>query len=127
MVLAFRKKVAVIVTTASPGRLAEMAAACVGAARSGAEVRVFFRDESIPAICLPSIAERLGAGPDNSGIASLLADLAGSGAVGLYACSSSLYLWGVTSVDLLPSLTGARGLVAFLADDLAGAAEVLSY
>jgi peroxiredoxin family protein len=122
-----KRKVAAIVTMSSADRIAEMAAQCAAAARSGAEVRVFFRDESIPSICLPGVAQRLHAGVDGARIERELASLAESGSVQLYACSSSLYVWGVTSADLLPVMTGARGLVAFLADDLAGADEVLSY
>jgi hypothetical protein len=38
-----------------------------------------------------------------------------------------MYLWGVSSEDLVPAMAGGRGLIAFLADDLAGAAQVLTY
>jgi hypothetical protein len=38
-----------------------------------------------------------------------------------------MYLWGVTADQLLPAITGGRGLIAFLAEDLAGATRALSY
>jgi len=53
-----------------------------------------------------------------------LAELTADGQVQIYACTSSLYVWGLSSQDLLPSVTGGRGLIAFLADDLAEATEV---
>jgi peroxiredoxin family protein len=119
-------RVAAIVTTADPDRLAELAAACGAAARAGAEVRVFFRDESIPAIIRVEAAHRQGIAPGPD-VADLLAELLAAGSVRLYACSSSLYLWGVSAEDLLPLLSGPRGLVAFLAEDVDGASEVLSF
>jgi len=132
--------VAAIVTTGEPSRIAEMAATCQAAARSGAAVRVFFRDESIPPICRPDRARQRGildvssAATEGSagvaqagGLEAVLEELAGSGDVRLYACSSSLYLWGVSAADLLPAISGSRGLVAFLAEDLADATQVLSY
>lgn len=119
---------AVVVTTGDPERLAEMAAVCVEWAARGAAVTVFFRDESIPAVCQAAEAARLSGGASRgpSHVAELLQDLAARERVHLYACSSSLYIWGVGKEALLPGIT-ARGLVAFLADDLAGASEVLSY
>jgi len=140
-------RVAVIFTTGDPRTIAEMATTCMQLAREGAHVRVFFRDESIPALCVPAVAQRLGyrsveapADGDDGGTLrpasseqppepteAVLHLLANSGDVTLYACSSSLYLWGVTARDLLPVMSGARGLVAFLVEDLAGAERVLSY
>lgn len=137
------RRLAVVVTTAEIDALAEMALACSDVARSGAAVRVFFRDESIPAICRTEVAARLLPGapagerehrerpsgdPMPPGpVEVLLQELTKSGDVRLYACSSSLYIWGVESRDLIPAISGARGLIAFLAEDLAGASEVLTY
>ena len=59
--------------------------------------------------------------------AEMLAALRDAGDVRLYACSSSLYLWGVAVSDLLPAIDSARGLIAFLADDVVGSDRVLSY
>ncbi|MEA2640870.1 MAG: hypothetical protein QOF51_2264 [Chloroflexota bacterium] len=138
--------VAAIVTRGDAATIASMTARCTHFAREGARVRVFFRDEAIPAICAPFAATRLGyesgENADNveesvndpgswSGTrqptAAMLHVLAQSGDVQLFACSSSLYVWGVDADDLLPSITGPRGLIAFLVEDLAGARHVLSY
>ena len=117
-------RVAAIVT--SDGKqLREALERCRAAAAEGAAVRVFFRDESIPSLCPPSVWERLAlVGVVDVSIE--LAALKGAGDVTLHACSSSLYLWGIAPDDLLPSIDGVRGLIAFLADDLTGADEVLS-
>ncbi len=134
-------KLAAIVTTGDPQRLTELMDICQAAATAGSELCLFFRDESIPAICRPEARQRLGlfgTGADGSeglgvdearleDVATRLAELAQGERVGLYACSSSLYVWGVTAADLIPAVKGARGLVAFLADDLDGASRVLSY
>lgn len=113
---------------ASGGReiIQQMIAVCEAKAAAGASIRVFFRDESIPAICRPPVCQRLGAEPDPATDRALAA-LKAAGDVRLYACSSSLYLWGLSPADLISPLDGARGLIAFLADDVAGAGQVLSY
>jgi peroxiredoxin family protein len=130
-VLTDPRRIAVIVTVGDAERLLEVARTLGEAARSGAAVRVFFRDESLPAICTPEIASRLmpaaSAGSDANSVHAALQELASAGDVRLYACSSSLYIWGIDSRDLIPALAGARGLIAFLAEDLAGASEVLTY
>jgi peroxiredoxin family protein len=125
---------AVIVTSSDPETLIEMARASCEALESGSAVRVFFRDESIPAICTAEVAARLvpeslaaSLAVTRNAVEAALQELAGAGDARLYACSSSLYIWGVDSGDLIPAITGSRGLVAFLADDLAGAREVLTY
>jgi peroxiredoxin family protein len=125
-----RGRLAVVVTTGDHAALITMAQACADEAHAGAAVRAFFRDESIPAICRADVAARLVPGSDPTtlqDVASALADLGSSGDVRLHACSSSLYIWGVESKDLLPVMAGARGLIAFLAEDLAGASEVRTY
>jgi peroxiredoxin family protein len=123
------EKLAAIVTTGDPARLAELVATCQEAADVGNDVRVFFRDESIPVLCRAEVRERLGLAEveDDLNVEALLNALAGDPHVELYACSSSLYVWGVTGADLIPAVTGARGLIAFLADDLDGSTRVLSY
>ena len=125
------RRVAVIVTTGDPQTLAAMARGCQEAAASGSAVRVFFRDESIPAVCKAEVADRLlpqaAASEEQRAAVQALHELATAGDVRLYACSSSLYLWGVQSADLLPAMSGARGLIAFLAEDLAGASEAHTY
>lgn len=119
-------RVAAIVTSADPQALLSMASACQDAASVGASVRVFFRDESIPAICRPEAARVLLFRSDGS-VHEALEALAATGDARLHACSSSLYIWGVGPESLIPAVSGARGLIAFLADDLAGADRILSY
>jgi peroxiredoxin family protein len=123
-------RVAAIVTVADPERLRELVERCGEAARAGASVTLFFRDESIPLICREEIAAGL-VSPAvlavGRAFAALLAELKAAGDVQCYACSSSMYVWGVRAADLIPALNGARGLIAFLADDLAEATGVLSF
>jgi peroxiredoxin family protein len=107
-----------------------MATTCESAARAGATVTLFFRDETIPLICRQEVAARLtsAGGPAAApAVAAMLGELKAAGNVLCYACSSSMYLWGVSAGDLIPEITGARGLIAFLAEDLAEATEVLSF
>lgn len=118
--------IAVIVTGGDSAPLREIAAICQPAAAQGAAVRIFFRDESIPLICRPDRAQPLGRSPEPE-VAEILEPLRRAGDVRLYACSSSLYLWGLSAADLSPWIDGARGLVAFLVEDLGGASQVLSY
>ena len=92
-------------------------------------MRVLFRDESIPAICTESVRRRLvpAAMSDGASAEPELAELASAGDVRLHACTSSMYVWGVTSQDLVEPMDGGRGLIAFLAEDLAAASQVLTY
>ncbi len=117
--------VAAVVTLGDRTTVERMATECEALACAGASVRVLFRDEGIPAICLAEVRIRIN--PRAANVESVLASLAAAGDVRLYACSSSLYVWGVAGEDLLPAVAGVRGLIAFLADDLAGASKVLSY
>jgi peroxiredoxin family protein len=122
-------RLAAILTIGDTDRLREVAAACARAARSGAAVTLFFRDETIPLICREGVAARLtdAAGLEASrAVAAILNDLKAAGDVHCYACSSSMYLWGVSASELIPTISGARGLIAFLAEDLAAATEVLT-
>lgn len=119
-------RIAAIVTTADSGKLRDLIKVCREAAADGSVVRVFFRDESIPAIGRPEVRIRLGI-PELPDLAPPLGELKAAGDVRLHACSSSLYVWGMVPEDLVEPLDGARGLIAFLAEDLAGADQVLSY
>lgn len=120
-------RTAAVVTQADASVIVEMARVCRAAAGDGAVVRVFFRDESIPVVCLPDVAEQLVGERPAPEIEAALEELVAAGDVRLYACSSSLYVWGITASDLIPAIHGSRGLIAFLVEDLAGAAQVLSY
>jgi hypothetical protein len=129
-------KLAAIVTTGDVRRILDLVETCRAAVEKGQAVRLFFRDESIPLIVTPEVRD--GVAPavppptqearerDAQGLAVALADLATLPHVELSACSSSLYLWGLKAGDLIPAMSGARGLIAFLADDLDGAQQVLS-
>jgi peroxiredoxin family protein len=123
------RRVAAIVTLGDRATFERFAAECSALARAGAQVRVFFRDESIPSICVDAVRRRLlpWEMADDGSAESLLADLAVAGDVRLYACTSSMYVWGVSSQDLIPAMNGGRGLIAFLAEDLAGASQALTY
>ena len=119
-------RLAAIVTSADPQKWHELLDLCRAAVGDGTSVRLFFRDESIPAICRPQVQARLGS-PDVPDLAASLAELKAAGDVRLHACSSSLYIWGVAATDLIEPLDGARGLIAFLAEDIAEADQVLSF
>jgi hypothetical protein len=106
--------------------LLSVAEACRAAANGGAAIRVFFRDESIPAISTDEAAARLGFSSDPA-VHEAFAQLALQADTRLYACSSSLYVWNVRAEDLIPAIAGVRGLIAFLADDLTGADDIRSY
>jgi peroxiredoxin family protein len=129
-------KLAAIITTGDIPRIVELVAICREAATKGTAVRLFFRDESIPLISRTEVRHRITPAlpaqlhEAHEGRARelevALANLATLRDVELSACSSSLYLWGLTAGDLIPAISGARGLIAFLADDLDGAQEVVS-
>jgi DsrE/DsrF-like family len=123
------RRVAAIVTLGDGPTLERFVAECRALAREGAQVRAFFRDESIPSVCVEAIRRRLMLDgiADEASSEALLADLVAAGDVRLYACTSSMYIWGVSSQDLLPVMAGGRGLIAFLAEDLAGAFQTLTY
>ncbi len=137
MVLTQPRQLAAIVTSGDPELMQEMVRVCSEAARSGTPVRVFFRDESIPAIARVDAPRAPGSGGAATApglrqspaqpVDALLEALAAAGDVRLYACSSSLYIWGLEARDLIPAIHGSRGLVAFLAEDMAGAAAVLTF
>jgi len=123
------ERLAAILTVGELDAMTKTLSACQEAADAGATVTLFFRDETIPLICKAEVAAGI---TDEAGIAvgrevaSLLRRLVAAGDVHCTACSSSLYLWGVSPTDLVPEVEGSRGLIAFLADDLAAATRVLS-
>jgi peroxiredoxin family protein len=136
------KRLAVIVAHGELNSLVQAATLLMAAVASGVAVRVFFRDEAIPAITRagagalqPSpvyrdheaeFRRRLAAqGLDD--VAGLLRAIKESGDARLYACSSSLALWGIEPEQLLPEVDEVRGLTAFLLEDVAGADHVLTF
>ena len=132
---------AVIVSRGTLNSLVQVATLLMSAVGSGIRVRVFFRDEAILAITQGAAPPRLSdvyrgkevdvlaelARQGLADVPELLRQVKDVGDARLYACSSSLYIWGVEGSELLPSITGPRGLVAFLVEDLAGAECVLTY
>jgi peroxiredoxin family protein len=125
--VATKRKVAAIVSRADAATVDALVAACQTAALDGEAVRIFFRDESIPSLCRAEVAVSLTGEARQEIIGEKLETLARAGDVRLFACSSSMYLWGMSAADLLPFMAGSRGLIAFLAEDMEDAAEVLSF
>ncbi|HXG05268.1 MAG TPA: DsrE family protein [Candidatus Binatia bacterium] len=136
------KRLAVIVARGELNSLVQAATLLMAAAASGIAVRVFFRDEAIPAVTRAgarglrlsavyqgqeaAIRRRLAAqGLDD--VAGLLRTVKEGGDVRLYACSSSLAIWGVEPDQLLPEIDEVRGLTAFLLEDVAAAHHVLTF
>ena len=123
-------KIAGIVTSGRPAALLNLLRRAIACAEEGSEVRIFFRDEAIPALCVDVVAERLGwpelsggAGPTATALVEALGNIPSTDDLRLYICTSSMYVWGVSAADLRPGVS-ARGLVAFLAEDLDGADDV---
>ncbi|HZT07147.1 MAG TPA: DsrE family protein [Chloroflexota bacterium] len=126
-------RLAAIVASGGVETMAAVIRDCSVRARQGMQVRVLFRDESIPMVCVPDARRRILA-PSvaaeidaNRDLQAGLEELRQSGDVELYACTSSMYVWGITDADLGPAISGGRGLIAFLADHLAGAVLVVTY
>jgi peroxiredoxin family protein len=136
------KRLAVIVARGELNSLVQAATLLIAAVASGVAVRVFFRDEAIPAITRAgaralrlspvyqgqeaAVRQRLAAqGLDD--VAGLLRAIKEGGDARLYACSSSLAIWGAEPDQLLPEIDEVRGLTAFLLDDVAAADHVLTF
>lgn len=136
------KRLAVIVARGELNSLVQAATLLMAAAASGVAVRVFFRDEAIPALTRAgarglrlspayhdqeaAVRRRLAAqGLDD--VAGLLRATKESGDVRLYVCSSSLAIWGVEPDQLLPEVDEVRGLTAFLLEDVAAADHTLTF
>lgn len=125
------ERVAILVTRGDPAALQGLLAACNAALAGGREVRILFRDESIPLVCRPESREQLLPAALEQEIGRFarqfhaeLTRIGENEEVQMFACTSSLYIWGATREDLLPALAGGRGLIAFLADDVDGAVDV---
>ncbi len=136
------KRLAVIVSRGEVNSLVQVATLLLAAVSSGLGVRVFFRDEAIYRITrdgakAPSfsagyrgreaeVTERLAA-QGLGDVPELLRQVKELGDARLYACSSSMAICGVEAADLLPEIDGARGLTAFLLEDVAAADHVLTF
>ncbi len=135
------KTLAVIVSGGSTNHLIQVLTLLMAAVHSDMRVRVFFRDESVkrltpdainryepsPAYAAdPDVPRRL-AKMDLADLHQLCRDIKASGDVKYYACSSSLAIWGLTKEQLIGEVDEARGLPAFLLEDVAAADKVLTF
>ena len=104
-------------------------------------VRVLFRDEAVKrltpeAINRPELSPAYAADPevprrlaklDLADLRKLCRGIKASGDVKYYACSSSLAIWGLKKEQLIEEIDEARGLPAFLLEDMAAADTVLTF
>ena len=135
------KSLAVIVSGGSTNNLIQVLTLLMAAVHEDMRVRVFFRDESLfrltPAAInrielseayrdASAVEQRLKQ-HDLLDVQKLCRDIKASGDVKYYACSSSLELSGMKTKDLIPEIDGARGLPAFLKEEIATADKVLTF
>ncbi len=132
---------AVIATRGSFNSLVQVATLLMAAVGSEMAVRVFFRDEAVLKLTRnrigdidlsdayrgqeQAVRERLAA-QGLTDLAEIFRSVRQSGDVKLYACSSSMAMGGVAVDDLIDGVE-ARGLTAFLLEDLAAADRVLTF
>jgi peroxiredoxin family protein len=119
-------KVAAIATSCDPDVLRRLVGWCEEALARGADASVFLRDEAILQACRPEVAATLGFIPA-ADVQQAFQRLAEPEQVRIWACSSSLYLWGVDAAALISAVSAARGLIAFLAEDVSGADAVRAF
>ncbi len=134
---------AIIVTRGTLNNLVQVATLIRTAAGTGTPVRVLFRDAALLAVR----TDRIGAvefSPEFEGretvtlellraaefedLQSFLRDAKQHGDdVRFYACTSSMYYCNTDAADLIGEIDAPKSLTAFLAEDMAGAATVLSF
>jgi peroxiredoxin family protein len=134
--------VAVLVTRGSLNHLVQVVTACMAATVANASVRVLFRDESVLSITTagakelalsPALVSRAARVQEQlhqhkmTDVSAMLQTLQGHGDVALYACSSSMALYGVAHEELLPEIDAVRGLTAFMIDDVGPADKVFTF
>ena len=135
------RSLAVIVSGGSTNNLIQVLTLLMAAVHSDVKVRVFFRDEAVkrltpeainryepsPAYAAdPDVPRRL-AKLDLTDLHKLAREIKASGDVRYYACSSSLAIWGLKKEQLVEEVDEARGLPAFLLEDVAAADKVLTF
>lgn len=136
------KSLAVMVSGGSTNNMIQVLTLLMAAVHSELKVRVLFRDESVMRLTPEAInrqelssafaaqaeaaAQRL-AKLDLTDLQKLARDIKASGDVKYYACSSSLAIAGLKKEDLIPEIDAARGLPAFLVDEVATADKVLTF
>ena len=136
------RKVAILVTRGSLNHLVQVVTIIMSATVAEASVRVLFRDEAVLSVTV-SGAQRLALSEalrgreaafhaqlqrhDMRDLSTMLQTAKGHGDVRLWACSSSLALYGVTKDELLPEIDGVQGLTAFMIDEIGTADRVLTF
>lgn len=113
------------------------------AALPGTAIRVFFRDESVIKLTVarineynfsdmvrdsgPAIIERLKEA-EFTDLQSFLRDSKEHGDdVKLFACTSSMYMYGISESDLIPEVDEPKALGDFLREDVIGADQVFTF
>jgi len=138
------KKVAIIVSNGSFNNLFQVSTLIRALTASlEASVRVFFRDEAVVKVTRarinelnlsdvvrpmePEIVRRLREA-DFVDLQSFLRDSKEHGDdVKLFACTSSMYMYGVREEDLIPEIDGARTLTDFLLEEVSDAEKVFTF
>ena len=136
------RKVAVLVTRGELNHIIQVVTLLMAATVAEAAVRVLFRDEAVLSITtrgarhLPlsarlrphatAIRARL-KHHDMNDLPTMLQTVKGHGDVRLWACRSSLLLYGVSADALLPEIDGVQGLTAFVIDEMATADQVWTF
>ena len=135
------KSLAVIVSDGSTNNLIQVLTLLMASVHSDIKTRVLFRDASVFRLTPANINRRelssaYGADAgieqrlkrlDLTDLHKLARDIKASGDVKYYVCSSSLAICGLKKEDLIPEVDEARGLPAFLLEDVATADKVLTF
>ena len=135
------KKIAVLVSSGTRNNLGQVASLVMAAVLCDVSVSVLFRDEAAAAVTRgrigslplsPFFAADAGyAGRAEqakmSDVAALFREAKEEGEVKLFACTSSMFLAGVSREDLIPEIDEARGLVSFMIEEMEDADQVLTF
>ncbi|MCS6817723.1 MAG: DsrE family protein [Blastocatellia bacterium] len=138
------KKVAIIVSNGSFNNLFQVSTLIRAlTASQETSVRVFFRDEAIVKVTRARINElnfsdlvrpmeseimRRLREADFVDLHAFLRDSKEHGDdVRLFACTSSMYMYGVREEDLIPEIDGARTLTDFLLEEVSDAEKVFTF
>ena len=142
MVESTLKKLAIIVSNGSFNNLEQVATFAMAAAVCDVAVRVFFRDEAVLKMTKAHINEfNLSEAFKGTEAETLkrfqtakVGDLLGlwqevkkQGDVKLYACTSSMFLCGVTKEALVDEIDEPRGLTSFMLEEMDDADHVLTF
>lgn len=135
-------KMAIIATRGSHTALVNLCTTIMAAAISEMTVRVFLRDEAlyrmdrrrIREVVLPDIFEPEGGEIRKRltemnliDLTALIASAKAQGDVRIYACSSSMGIFGMKAEDLSEGVDEVCGMTSFLLDEILEAQKVLSF